>query len=111
MVTNLSPSTLGLLYAAFQMTPKLSVLDDPKQGQAGIFQIISIFKKVVKIGNLIRLSQKGLYSAEAALQMLRIDSSLMLNAGFIGVDNPENMYLSASASVTASSSASASAST
>ena len=75
------------------------------------FNIISIFKKVVQIGHLIRLSQKGLYSAEAALPMLRIDNSLMLNAGFTGVDNPENMYISASVSVSASSSASASAST
>ena len=43
-----------------------------------------------KSDNLIRLSQKGSYSVVAALQMWRIESSLILNADLIGVRNPED---------------------
>ena len=43
-----------------------------------------------KLYNLIRLSQKGSYSADAALQMWRIESSLILSADLIGVTNPED---------------------
>ena len=43
-----------------------------------------------KLYNLIRFSQKGSYSVEAALQMWRIESSLILSADLIGVRNPED---------------------
>ena len=42
-----------------------------------------------KLDNLIKLSQKGSYSVVAALQMWRIESTLILIAELIGVENPE----------------------
>ena len=42
-----------------------------------------------KLYNLIRLSHKGSYSVDAALQMWRIESKLILSADLIGVRNPE----------------------
>ena len=42
-----------------------------------------------KLYNLIRFSQKGSYSVDAALQMWRIENSLILSADLIGVRNPE----------------------
>lgn len=44
---------------------------------------------LAKLDYLIKLSQKGSYPVDAALQMWRIERSLILNADLIGVRNPE----------------------
>ena len=73
----------------------LSLCQDPVKDLLGYksFSEIMLEFSFPKLDYLIRLSQKGSYSVVAALQMWRIESSLIPSADLIGVKNPEKKVL------------------